>query len=183
MKIILFTGIILYSLCLSAMQEECNNSQAIPIGRPILSVSYSPGNGNWISSPNASILDARRAQATIEHANAARKSDATEMVAFMGGESLELIEQLKKTLSVPMGDSEINCHLVVMLKKIRTSSKDPHDNLSDSEENSQDISKLKRTDMIIYQTRKNPELRAKMEEIIVEQALLINKIVKLFESK
>jgi hypothetical protein len=129
MKIQLFFVTIFCTLSLRAMHEN-EHSRSMPIGQSekenkTLKVSCSPG--NWASTEQSSleareVLEARQAHAIIEHQESIKKSHAVKTLAFMGNQSLLLLDSTKKTLSVSAGDPQIDSFLEKKLQKLDLSS-------------------------------------------------------------
>lgn len=165
-------------------------------------LSHSRSPGDWPPTEQ-SILEARQSYALIEHQEAVKISRATKLLAFLGNQSLQLIEMVKVKCGASMGDKAIDTELQKILiemvkvkhgtsmgdKAIDTESQEMFEETSAAhhEKLYNELAKAYENllDLHDFSSENNPmgnstpSLNKKMYLAIIQQALILNESARL----
>lgn len=170
---LLFLASFFFSIFLEAMdkQQVQARSRDLPI-RDISSDTLSRSPGEWFA------LEVRKDQALLEQKENTGKIQAADAVTFIAAQSLELIDQIKEKLCASRGDSIIDEQLNEMLSSL------------DGQEDEQQVTpsccsslKSRKADLFLEKIQKDPELNSEIKRMIINQSLLVNKIIRSLETK
>lgn len=172
--------VVVFYLLNSTLSYCMHNKSSQPIALKDIehhALMHSRSPGDWPPTEQ-SILEARQSHALIEHQEAAKRSQATKLLAFLGDQSLQLIEKVKAECRVGMGDPSIDKQLQEMFDEVSATHHDALDNeLEMLDEHPDDLNYfVNKNNLLCANTCAS--LNKKIYLSIIQQALILNQSVR-----